>query len=75
MARVTTLLKIITGEVLPDSGAIQYQDNLRVSVLEQSLPDAEALSVREIVAQGLTAQSDLIANFTELNQHCPKRRF
>ena len=63
----STLLKIITGEVLPDSGAIQYQDNLRVSVLEQSLPDAEALSVREIVAQGLAAQSDLIANFTELS--------
>ena len=63
----STLLKIITGEVLPASGAIQYQDNLRVSVLEQSLPDAEALSVREIVAQGLAAQSDLIANFTELS--------
>ena len=63
----STLLKIITGEVLPDSGAVQYQDNLRVSVLEQSLPDAEALSVREVVAQGLAAQIDLIANFTELS--------
>ena len=63
----STLLKIITGEVLPDSGAVQYQDNLRVSVLEQSLPDAEALSVREVVAQGLASQIDLIANFTELS--------
>ena len=63
----STLLKIITGEVLSDSGAVQYQDNLRVSVLEQSLPDAEALSVRDVVAQGLAAQIDLIANFTELS--------
>ena len=63
----STLLKIITGEVQPDSGAVQYQDNLRVSMLEQSLPDAEALSVREVVAQGLASQIDLIANFTELS--------
>ena len=37
----STLLKIITGEVQPDGGAVQYQDNLRVGVLEQSLPDAD----------------------------------
>ena len=63
----STLLKIITGEVLPDGGAVQYQDNLRVSVLEQSLPDAEALCVREVVSQGLAAHIDLIANYTELS--------
>lgn len=63
----STLLKIITGELLPDSGAAHYQDNLRVSVLEQSLPDAEALSVREVVAQGLAAQSELIDAYTQLS--------
>jgi ATP-binding cassette subfamily F protein uup len=63
----STLLKIITGEVQPDSGAMQYRDNLRVSVLEQSLPDAEVLCVREVVSQGLAAQIDLIANYTELS--------
>ena len=60
-------LKIITGEVVPDSGAVHFQDNLRVSVLEQSLPDAQELSVREVVAQGLAAQMALIAAFTELS--------
>ena len=63
----STLLKIITGEVVPDSGAVQFQDNLRVSVLEQALPDAQELSVRDVVAQGLAAQMALIAAFTELS--------
>ena len=63
----STLLKIITGDVLPDGGAAHFQDNLRVSVLEQSLPDAQELSVRDVVAQGLAAQMALIAAFTELS--------
>ena len=63
----STLLKIITGEVVPDSGALHFQDNLRVSVLEQSLPDAQELSVREVVAQGLAARVALIAAFTDLS--------
>lgn len=63
----STLLKIITGEVVPDSGAVHFQDNLRVSVLEQSLPDAQELRVREVVAQGLATQMALIAAFTDLS--------
>jgi ATP-binding cassette subfamily F protein uup len=56
----STLLKIVTGELLPDSGAVHYQDNLRVSVLDQALPQADELSVREVVGQGLAAQTDLL---------------
>ena len=37
-------------------------------MLEQSLPDAEALCVREVVSQGLAAQIDLIVNYTELSR-------
>ena len=63
----STLLKIITREVVPDSGAVHYRDNLRVSVLEQALPDAQELSVREVVAQGLAEQMALIAAYTNLS--------
>ena len=63
----STLLKIITGEVLADSGAVHFQDNIRVSVLEQALPDGDALQVREVVAQGLSAQMELIAAYAELS--------
>ena len=63
----STLLKIITGEVVPDSGAAHFQDNLRVSVLEQALPDGEAMRVWDVVAQGLSAQIDLVAAYSELS--------
>jgi len=63
----STLLKIITGEVVPDSGAVHFQDNLRVSVLEQALPDGEAMRVWDVVAQGLSAQIDLVAAYSELS--------
>ncbi len=63
----STLLKIITGDVLPDSGSVHYQDNLRVSVLQQSLPEGENLRVRDAVAQGLSAQTDLLADYKALS--------
>ena len=63
----STLLKIVTGELLPDNGAVHYQDNLRVSVLDQALPQADELSVREVVGQGLAAQTDLLAAYSQLS--------
>jgi ATP-binding cassette subfamily F protein uup len=49
----SSLLKLINGDVLPDSGTIARQQNLRVAYLPQEVPQDVTGSVAEIVASGL----------------------
>ena len=49
----TSLLRLITGQYSPDRGEIQFRGDLRVSQLEQTLPDAMDRTVREVVTSGL----------------------
>jgi len=61
----TSLFRLITGIVQPDSGLIQYRNGLVMSTLEQELPEALEATVREVVADGL---ADLRALVTEYEQ-------
>ena len=49
----TSLLKLITGEVQPDHGEIEYHSDLRISQLEQNLPEGLDNTVHQVVADGL----------------------
>ena len=49
----TTLLKLIHGDLLPESGEIARQADLRVAYLPQGVPPDLAGSVRQVVASGL----------------------
>ena len=49
----TSLLKLITGQVQPDHGEIDFQSDLRISELEQNLPEALDHTVHHVVAGGL----------------------
>jgi ABC transport system ATP-binding/permease protein len=49
----TTLLKLIRGEVLPDTGAISLQKGTFVAGLSQDLPSHLAGTVLEVVAGGI----------------------
>jgi ABC transport system ATP-binding/permease protein len=49
----STLLKLVNGDFLPDSGTITRQQNLRVAYLPQEVPQELAGSVAEIVVSGL----------------------
>ena len=54
----TSLLNLITGQVQPDHGEIECQSNLRISQLDQNLPEALDHTVHHAVAGGLAdAQS------------------
>src|SRR5712671_831977 len=50
----STLLKIITGELLPDAGTVWRQPALKVARLEQDVPLSAHRSVFDIVAEGHT---------------------
>jgi ATP-binding cassette subfamily F protein uup len=50
----STLLKILSGDLPPDSGAVWRQPSLRVARLEQDVPLSAHRSVFDVVAEGHT---------------------
>jgi ATP-binding cassette subfamily F protein uup len=49
----TTLLRLLQGDLLPDSGEILRQGDLRMGYLPQEVPSRLAGPVRQVVAEGL----------------------
>ncbi|MBL8202123.1 MAG: ATP-binding cassette domain-containing protein [Chromatiales bacterium] len=62
----TSLFRLITGVVQPDSGLIQYRNGLVMSTLEQELPEALEATVREVVADGLADLRALVDEYEQL---------
>ncbi len=61
----TTLLRLLTGELLPDGGDIWRQPGLRIATLAQELPADTTATVFEIVAGGLEGLGALLAQYHE----------
>ena len=49
----STLFRILAGQQAPDDGLVIRQDGLRVSCLQQAVPEGEELTVAQVVAMGL----------------------
>lgn len=62
----STLLRILSQVIQPDSGEIQKPPYLRISRLAQELPPAEDITVYEAVAQGLAELSGLLVRYHQL---------
>jgi ATP-binding cassette subfamily F protein uup len=62
----TSLLKLISGTLVPDEGQIQAGADLRVSRLEQTMPDDLQLTVRESVMSGLAPVRALVDEYERL---------
>ena len=63
----STLINIINNKVEPDSGEIVRQSHLRVSQLEQSLPETRDISVKDYVAEGLEHLQVLLKEYEVLS--------
>ena len=61
----STLLKLVNGDILPHSGAVSRQQNLRVAYLPQEVPAGVVGKVFDIVAGGLDSPTPLRAS----NEH------
>ncbi|NIO10844.1 MAG: ATP-binding cassette domain-containing protein [Deltaproteobacteria bacterium] len=59
----TSMLRLITGENQPDHGEIKFQNGIRISQLEQTLPQELDKTVEEYVASGLSALQSLLAEY------------
>jgi len=55
----TTLLRLINGEILPESGQVYRQKKLRVAYLTQEVPPGLGGRIDQIVATGVIADSSL----------------
>lgn len=64
----STLLKILNKQIIPDKGEIRYRQHLRISQLEQNLPEASDLPVKEVVLQGLADHKAKISAFKALSE-------
>jgi ATP-binding cassette subfamily F protein uup len=62
----TTLLKVLAGELAADSGERWLRPGVKLSRLEQTLPDADELTVFDVIATGLSKAGQLIAEYHRL---------
>ena len=69
----STLLKIIEGSLTPDSGEITYKRNLRISKLDQQLPDNLHRTTFEVIKEGLAKQQALIDKYQEISRSSPDK--
>jgi len=63
----STLLKLIDGEIQPDSGSVWKTDGLRVARLAQEAPLGDEHRVLEVVAGGLGELGRLVADYHHLS--------
>ena len=59
----TTLLKVISGEIAPESGERWLESGVKISYLDQDLPHADDQDVWDVVAHGLAGVGDLLARY------------
>jgi len=67
----TTLLNIISGAIEADKGLVHRQRHLRVSQLEQTLPEAINTTVFDVIKEGLKDQFERIEEYERVASQSP----
>ena len=62
----TTLLRVLAGEVALDAGTRWLRPGTRLAWLQQTLPQADASTVYDVVASGLSEVGGLLAEYHHL---------
>lgn len=64
----TTFLKVLTGDIIPESGERWLRPGTRIAWLQQVLPEADEQTVYDVVASGLAETGQLLAEYHHLVQ-------
>ncbi|MDN6318867.1 MAG: ATP-binding cassette domain-containing protein [Marinobacter sp.] len=64
----STLLKIVSGEVIPDGGHVRLDDGAILAVLPQNLPKNDTRTAYEAVSGAFPETGQLLAEFHKLTQ-------
>lgn len=59
----STIMKLITGEIQPDGGAIVFQQGVKITLLTQEVPQALFGSVFDVVSGAFGEQGKLLATY------------
>ena len=59
----STIMRLITGEVKPDGGKIVFQQNVRITLLTQEVPQKLFGSVFDVVSAAFGEQGKLLAQY------------
>ncbi|WP_066014909.1 ATP-binding cassette domain-containing protein [Endozoicomonas atrinae] len=65
----STMMKLVSGSILPDDGALWRKPGLKIGVLNQDLPDQDEKKVYDVVASGLEAVGELISRYHTLSMN------
>ena len=65
----STLLKLIEGSLLPDSGEVSIQNGVRIAMLAQDVPMSSGL-VADIVAEGAGKAAQVLKQYHEASNAC-----
>lgn len=65
----STLLKLIDGSLLPDSGEVSIQNGVRIAMLAQDVPMSSGL-VADIVAEGAGQAATVLKQYHEASNQC-----
>lgn len=64
----STLLKIVSGQVVPDAGVVRLEDGAVLAVLPQNLPSQDTRTAYDVVAAAFPETGELLAEFHRLSQ-------
>jgi ABC transport system ATP-binding/permease protein len=59
----STLLRVVNGDMTPDSGSVWRQVGVRTAMLDQDAPLSDPRPVFDVVAEGLGGLSELVAAY------------
>ncbi|MEM7259339.1 MAG: ATP-binding cassette domain-containing protein, partial [Pseudomonadota bacterium] len=62
----TTLLKVLAGDLIADTGERRLQPDAKLARLEQTLPQADEMSVYQVIAEGLAETGALLNRYHQL---------
>ena len=69
----TTLLKVVAGQVMVDDGFLRLSAGVRISHLEQEVPQDTAGTVFDVIADGLGAEGKLAQRYHQLTTKLSER--
>lgn len=59
----STLMKLLVGDIIPDSGGIIHSNDVRIAMLPQDVPDDLPGTVYDVVAAGGTSHLELLREY------------